>query len=522
MGVVAGDVSSGAVDVLARAARAVHGPGSVKDKIRWVVEAAGAVTGASYCAFFTGPVESGQLEWMAGVPTADVVLLGQLDGAVHVPVTGVGGRVHGTLVLGPPEGGWAHPVDRPSPVALALAAHLGVALDNLGTLQELAALEATRREMVHQLQEAVRPPMPEVETGELGVYYLPADPSAATGGDLYDWMVLPDGDLHVAVVDVVGKGVGATKEALSVTHALRLLVLDGCPIDLLISRVDALTTAHNPDLVATVLVGRYRPSDGTVYLAGGGHPPALLMTASGRVDLVTAPGVPIGWPGAGSSAVATVTLGRHDTLVLYTDGLIEANKDVEAGLDGLIRAAAQVACYPAPQLARSLVERALWGAVRRDDSLALVLRRRVAPVLSRRRRLSPFEYRFSPNRVTVPLARHLLADWLDLLPVEAPEAADLVLAASELCANAVRNATGAPGGLTLRAWAEGGSVVMEVEDDGAGFEFADRYDEDDPPDPEAEHGRGLYLVEAVTDDLSVRRVEGHNVVRVVKRAVLAG
>src|SRR5262249_22490325 len=160
------------------------------------------------------------------------------------------------------------------------------------------------------------------------------------------------------------------KSALAVTHALRLLVLDGCPVDRLIARADGLLTAHSPDLVATVIVARYRPSDGRVWLAGGGPPPALWGSADGDGPRVPAPGIAVGWPGAGSTEVVELTLARNDSLVLYTDGLIESTKDVIAGLENLQREAAQIAKYPSRNVARSLVERSLAGAMRRDDSLA--------------------------------------------------------------------------------------------------------------------------------------------------------
>jgi serine/threonine-protein kinase RsbW len=157
--------------------------------------------------------------------------------------------------------------------------------------------------------------------------------------------------------------------------------------------------------------------------------------------------------------------------------------------------------------------------MRRDDSLALVLRRRTPPPPERAARLGPFEYRFSPTPATIPLGRHLLSDWLEHLGVEETELADMVLVASELCSNAVRHASGAPGSLVLRAWAEGDSVVVEVQDDGAGFELTHRWD-DELPDPDVERGRGLYVVEALTDEISVRREGEYTFVRAVRRAVL--
>ncbi|HEX9994076.1 MAG TPA: SpoIIE family protein phosphatase [Acidimicrobiales bacterium] len=388
-------------------------------------------------------------------------------------------------------------------------------------LARMAERQAAQTETVHLLEEAVRPPVPEVDHAEIGVYVLPADPNAPTGGDLYDLHVLPDGDLHLAVVDVVGKGVAATKDALAVVHALRLLVLDGCPPAQLVARADRLVTALSPDLVATALVARYTPSTGVVRLAGAGHPPALLLAADGASRFVAAPGIAIGWPGAGSEEVVEVKLERSDVLLLYTDGLVEATKDILAGFDGLQRAAAETVSYPAPSLARAPVERALAGSVRRDDTLALVLRRRRPPDLPERPALRPFAHRFSPNTAAVPVARHLLQDWLRHQPVDPDAVPDLVLMASELCSNAVAASTGAPAALGLRSWIEGDAVVVEVSDDGPGLVLPDRPVEE-PPDGGLERGRGLFIVRVLADEVHAVHEDGRSSVRVVKRSVAAG
>jgi serine phosphatase RsbU (regulator of sigma subunit)/anti-sigma regulatory factor (Ser/Thr protein kinase) len=568
-GVPATSVQPSALELLAYAAPAVHGPCGVTEKLDWVVGTARAMTGASVAVYLDLRSGAGPTATVSGAEAADadrfarpavrslldaggatpgvrrgedllgdprylsfVHRAGLADDApsLFVPVLGADGFPHGALLL---AGGTSGEVGHAPTVVpggfeaeqeaavVALASHLGVALDNLETVTRLTELQAAQRQVVHQLQEAVRPPMPSVEGVELGVHYLPADPGAPTGGDLYDWLVLPDGDLHIAVVDVMGKGVAATKDAVGVTHALRLLALDGCIMDHLVARAGALVTAQNPDVVATVLVLRYRPGDGTVSMVGGGHPPALVVSGSGDVRLVSAPGVAIGWPGAGSSEVVSFVVDRRDTIVLYTDGLIESTKDIIAGLEALTAAAAQTAQYPATHLARALVQRALAGAQRRDDSLALVLRRRTATPSAGTHHLSPFEYRFSPSPATIPLCRHLFSDWVDHLSVDDAERSDLLLVVSELCSNAVRHASGAPRALALRAWVDGADLIVEVEDDGGGFELEGRYD-DEEPDPEAERGRGLYVVEALSDSVTVTRRHDRTVVRAVRRSVISG
>ncbi|HEX2048548.1 MAG TPA: SpoIIE family protein phosphatase [Acidimicrobiales bacterium] len=541
------------VEVLARAARAVHGTGEIAEKLDWVTDQARSVTGASFAAF-VGLGDQADMVAAAGVPVGEIDrfarpalarlvrpqpatpavlrsadlaldrrhrrLLQRLElpedaSCLAVPVFGGDGMPLGALLLVHPRPDRFDAEDEAT--VIALGEHLGVAFDNLQTMERLAELQAVQREIVHQLQEAVQPPAVVAEAAELGVHYVSADPSSPTGGDLYDWLVLPDGDLHLAIVDVMGKGVAATKEAVSVCHALRLLTLEGCPMDQVVAKADTLTTAQSPDLVATVMVVRYRPSNGHVWLAGGGHPPALVIDQTGEVHLVSAPGIPIGYPGAGTTSLVELTLGRGDTLVLYTDGLIEATKDILSGLERITRAASETARYPARHLARALVERSLSGAKRRDDSLALVLRRRIPPGAVGSPPLGAFEYRFSPTLATVPLARHLLGDWLEHFPLDDAERGDLLLVASELCSNAVRHASGTPGALVIRAWADGDAVVVEVEDDGAGMELDHRPED---PDLDAEQGRGLYVVRALTDDLTVRRVGERTVVRAVRRAVL--
>ncbi|MGH9224381.1 MAG: ATP-binding SpoIIE family protein phosphatase [Acidimicrobiales bacterium] len=543
------------VELLTRMAVALHGSSPVEEKVAWTTDALRAVTEGVVAAYVALDGKEGSLTSGAGAASYEldtyvrpvfVRLVGGPGGVerlrsdslrkdrrwrlflersslplscdvLAVPVRSADGRAHGVLVA-------VHPNEEHFDIddgaaAEVLATHLGVAIDNALRLTQLNEQQEVQKEIVHQLQEAVRPPMPTVEGVELGVHHLWSDPSAPSGGDLYDWVVLPDGDVFLAVVDIMGKGVAATKDAVAVTHALRLLALDGCPIDRLVARADDLLSRHNPDLVATVIVARYRPSDGRVLLAGGGQPPALVVRADGEVQLVSAPGIAVGWPGAGSAEVVELMLDRHDTLVLYTDGLIESTKDVLAGLENLQRAARQIAQYPSAHVARALVERSLSGAKRRDDSLALALRRRTPPPPDAGAPLAPFEYRFSPLTATIPLGRHLLSDWLEQLSVEEAERDDLLLVASELASNAVRFASGAPTALSLRAWAEGDAIVVEVEDDGDGFELDTRYD-DDTPDTDLERGRGLYVVEALSDEIDVRRDGDRTVVRAVRRAVL--
>lgn len=541
--------------VLAQAARALHGERDLDKALAWARNGAAELTGLADTAICLLPrhgspawsIAEGGLDFAAvGDPRLSPLLRSGLDAGSAIVVPDVSAaeaalppddRIRAVLPVSSllvvpvmARDGLAQAavfaasrtpgrIDEAQVQALlALAAHLGVALDNAATLARMAEVEARGKEVVHALQEAVRPPAPVVPNLELGVHYVAADPSAPTGGDLYDWILLPDGDLHVVIVDVMGKGVEATKHALSVTHAVRLLAVEGCPLEDIVARADSLVTAQNPELVATLIIARYTPANGRLQLAGAGHPPALVVRGH-TVTEVAAPGIPIGWPGAGSHAVVDLEIGRSDTLILYTDGLIEASKDIVKGLADLSNAAAATATYPANSLARALVERQLADATRHDDSVALVLRRRSPAPVQPSHLLSPFRHQFSPRSAAVPVARHLLRDWLEFVPVEADAVESLLLVVSELCSNAVRHASGKPGSVRLMAWAEADTILIEVSDDGGALTWADQHPSE-MPDPDAEQGRGLFLVGVLSDEVTSRIEDDRSIVRVVKHAVV--
>lgn len=356
----------------------------------------------------------------------------------------------------------------------------------------LVEAQAAQRLVVDHLQKAVAPEPPGIEGADIAVAYVASDPASPTGGDLFDWHEMPSGELHVAVVDVLGHGVTATKDALTVVHTLRFVALEGTPLVDVVRRADELLSAQDSELVATVVVARYDPGTGVLKVVSGGHPPALIVGADGEVTQVSATGGAIGWPAVGSDDVATINLGVNDSVVLYTDGLIEARKDLIEGMDSLMQVAAEIAHMPAQQYADELVRRSLAGADRRDDTLALVLRRTRTRTVSDQAR-----WRLDPvGHDTLRETRRDLEDWLAAHQVEAE---DVTLVAAELLANGARAAREA---VVMSIRIEAGVVALEVVDDGQGHpgleELGRRL-----PATDSESGRGLYLVRALSDDVSV-------------------
>ncbi|MGH1563685.1 ATP-binding SpoIIE family protein phosphatase [Mumia sp. DW29H23] len=367
---------------------------------------------------------------------------------------------------------------------------------------QLVEMQAAQRLVVDHLQQAVAPEPPGMEGVDIAVAYVASDPTAPTGGDLFDWHRLPTGELHVAVVDVLGHGVTATRDALTVIHTLRYVAVEGTPLEDLVLRADELLGAQDSELVATVVVARFNPCTGELRVASGGHPPAIIVAPDGTVRQVAGSGGAIGWPGVGSSGVAVTVLEEGESLILYTDGLVEARRDIIAGMEQLERIASEVADLPAQELSDALVVRSLEGAERHDDALALVVRRATRPALSPRVR-----WELGPQAMSmIGHVRREMREWMGAHEVTSEDA---LLVADELLANAL---TAARTRAVLSVEVADGSLVIEATDDGRGDPHLNEHGRTPPP-AGREHGRGLYIVRSLSRDVEALSTAGGSVVR---------
>ncbi|MEU6113442.1 PP2C family protein-serine/threonine phosphatase [Streptomyces sp. NPDC047117] len=228
--------------------------------------------------------------------------------------------------------------------------------------------------MLRELEDALRPSPIAVEGLELAVHYAPAEAAAPTGGDFYDWFVLPDGTVHITVVDALGHGVRSTKSALNVTHAVRTLALEGHPLHFIVERVNEVLAPFDPDLMATVLLARIEPATGRLQLANGSHPPALVLRADGTGEYQEARGRGIGFPVPGSDKVLDTRLAAGDLLMLYTDGLTESRRDPLEGERRLIDSARNHRHLPIDEIPGAIAEDMHRVILHSDDTLALAVR----------------------------------------------------------------------------------------------------------------------------------------------------
>ncbi|WP_435193974.1 PP2C family protein-serine/threonine phosphatase [Streptomyces sp. NRRL F-5630] len=236
-------------------------------------------------------------------------------------------------------------------------------------------LRRAHGQTLRELEDALRPPPVDVPGLEMAIHYAPADTDAPTGGDLYDWFRLPDGTVHITVVDALGHGVTSTRSALNVTHAVRTLALEGHPLGQIVARTDEILLPFDRELMATVQLVRIDPVTGVVRIANGSHPPALVARSSGATEYLEVRGRGIGYPLPGSERVREDALGPGDLLVLYTDGLTESRRDPRDGERRLALAAARHRGLPTEEVPGALAAEMHTVILHPDDTLALTVRR---------------------------------------------------------------------------------------------------------------------------------------------------
>jgi PAS domain-containing protein len=249
---------------------------------------------------------------------------------------------------------------------------LAATRDQLADSEQRAAEE---HQLALRLQHAIMPPdiPPAAAAGvDVAVRYRPAEPGRLVGGDWYDTLLLPGKDLLLVVGDVTGHGIGAVTGMVAARNALRGLAATGEGPAELLRHLNYAACHLAEGLAGTVVCGQYDPDTRVLRWARAGHLPPILVR-DGTAETVPLPdGVLLGLDPDAEYDEATLQLQGGDTLLLFTDGLIE-RRDRSIG-DGL-HELASAALPPTPDAA-SLADRILSSAVSDtgDDACAVVIR----------------------------------------------------------------------------------------------------------------------------------------------------
>jgi serine phosphatase RsbU (regulator of sigma subunit) len=208
---------------------------------------------------------------------------------------------------------------------------------------------------------------------------------ALLGGDFYDAVERPDGTLYAVVGDVSGHGPDSAALGVALRIAWRTLVLAGVPDGELLSLLEQVLVAERagPEIFATLCHLHTDIEGNTLRMLCAGHPPPLLLDGGVVSVLPVEPTPPLGVaPGGGPERWQPQQVRRPAgaSVLMYTDGLIDAHADAGAerfGVEGLSALVAQLADRPTASSPLRLVD-AVVSAVqaadrgRSEDDIAVV------------------------------------------------------------------------------------------------------------------------------------------------------
>ena len=352
-----------------------------------------------------------------------------------------------------------------------------------------------------ELQRALLPAaLPVLSRVRIAAHYQSARTSQQAGGDWFDAIALPGGQVALVVGDVVGQGVPAVAAMGQLRSVLGELLTAEPDLRDVVRRADAFASRTPGLRLARLAVAELDPATGSLRYITCGHPPPLVAGADGGTRLLPVTGT--GPLGTGSEPVfGTATLRPGELLMLYSDGLIQRPQVSVAESIAELREAAEDAvsggaagdrgegASPGERLCQHAIA-ALTGRGYADDITALAAEYLADSV-------PELNLEFPAEAANVLRVRREFAAWLNQVDAAVIDANDLLLAVVETVTNAVEHAyrEDAPGLVGFRAAVRAdGNLECQVTDHG-------RWQRPNPVT--GNRGHGLMVASQVVDTMRI-------------------
>jgi phosphoserine phosphatase RsbU/P len=150
----------------------------------------------------------------------------------------------------------------------------------------------------------------------------------SVGGDFYDLLALPGGELGIAIGDVCGKGVSAALMATNLQATLRAEIRHAhADLSRLMATVSQLFHESSLEhLYSTLFLAIFNPATRIMKYVNAGHPPPMIAREKhAQIEWLNCGGPPIGMFRDCAYSVGSSFLNSGDLMVAYTDGIIESS-----------------------------------------------------------------------------------------------------------------------------------------------------------------------------------------------------
>ena len=363
------------------------------------------------------------------------------------------------------------------------------------------------------------PTYPESEDIDMAGAIVPAK---EVGGDLYDFFIRDD-RLYFCIGDVSGKGVPASL-VMAVTRSLFRSVSahENSPRRIVRSMNDSMSETNENNMFVTFFLGVLDLKSGHLRYCNAGHN-APVLTGPGRAEpLDVIPNLPLGVMSGFSYKEQETSLATHDGIFLYTDGLTEAeNADhVLFGEDRMLKTVLHYGGEKAKSLIKSMTDEVkshIHGRDSSDDLTMLNIRFTNPDPSSRSERHLTIRNDISQIQ--------LLSDFIGGIAKETKmdqaHAMSLNLALEEAVSNIILYAypEGTEGQVDIKAVIHEDRLDFTLTDSGVPFDptVASMPDLTLDASERPVGGLGIYLVRSIMDSVSYERVDGKNVLSMIKR-----
>lgn len=419
-----------------------------------------------------------------------------------------------------------------------LAAQAAPAL-RVAQLVRQQQLEAAERERIEQelkvarlIQQTLLPQtLPTLAGWTVAAYYQPA---RAVGGDFYDFIYFPDGQVGFIVADVTDKGVPAALVMATTRTLLRAAAERLTTPGAVLTRTnDVLVEEIPPKMFVTCFYAVLDPATGHLRYANAGHDVPYRYTADGVVEL-RATGMPLGlMPGMKYEEKETI-LDFGEYVLLYSDGLVEAHSP-ERDMFGFPRLQELMATHNnGDTLNNFLLEQLAdftgpdWD--QEDDVTLVTLRRKESLVIQASRvdiptnlhspiSNSPVEFEIPSAPGNERLAMQQVADVVgDLLPASRLERLKTAVAEATMNAMEHGNQYHPDKPARLKVFVDETAVRITITDEGGGAPLKTNT----TPDLEAKlageqspRGWGLFLIKNMVDEMHIHQDAQHHTIELV-------